>query len=617
MYGNTLTNGYALDDEFVTGPNNITVKGIKSLPKIFKTFHVNDEAGNVYEYRPIVKVAFAIQHQLFGESLPAAHFINILLYAIGLIILFEFLKTTFNKYNHFILFSVVLIFSFLPIHSEVVASLKNRDVLLSFIFSFSGFITVVKYIDTKKWFYIVLTLFYFAISFLSKFEAVPFLAIIPLVLFKRNSLSIKYIFSVIGVFSLAFVLYKLTKWSLLDKSGGGAVRVFQYFESPLFFEHHIIDKVSATFNSLGFYVKMLLWPSKMACYYGYNVIDVFSFTSLYALTGILCFTGLAYVFFMRFNKPDLLWYGTLFFSASISMYLNFAQPAPGIVADRFAFFASFGFSLMAAYFLFYYKEIPKTTLSYSNLKPYQKIIPGVVFVLFSYIIINRNKEWKSKTVLFETDVKKHPESVKLSLLTTSQLIINISNPEKSKGISDIDKTRKIREAEVLLKNAIKTDSSCGGCCNNLSFIYLTYERNPAEALPYLKLAYKLDTTKKEVICNMGIAYFKLGEVQLAKKYLYLAILHDKKKDFNVPYEVLQDLYSRTDINEGIRFFRSKLEENHNSEAFNVLLGKTYFEAKDTLNSIKYYKEALVINPNNKNVSDFVTNLEVKYHKRDW
>ena len=116
---------------------------------------------------------------------------------------------------------------------------------------------------------------------------------------------------------------------------------------------------------------------------------------------------------------------------------------------------------------------------------------------------------------------------------------------------------------------------------------------------------------------MGIAHFRLGHIDVAKKYLLLSIERDKKKDFTVPYEVLQDLYSRTNINEGLQYFFNKVKENPNSEILNVLMGKTCFEARDTLNSIKYYKAALVLNPNNSLVNDFVTKLEINYYKKNW
>lgn len=456
----------------------------------------------------------------------------------------------------------------------------------------------------------------FGAAFLSKFDVIPYIIIIPLVLYKRGLLSVRFIVVIVLLIFASYYSYKVTKHFSVDKAVP-QVRIYNYFESPLFFEKTISLKLSAALNSLGFYIKMLIFPNKMASYYGYNTINVYSFTSLFALLGLAGFAAMAYAFFTRFKKTDLLWYGIVFFGFSISMYLNLAIAAPGIVADRFVFFASIGFSLMAVYFLFYYKGIPKTNFSFADLKPYQKMVPGIIFVLFSFAIVTRNKEWKSKASLFEADVKKYPKSVKLSLLTTSQLIINLSNPEKAKEIPDNEKLKKIREAEELLKQAIKTDSSCGGCYNNLSFMYLTYERMPGEALPYLKLAYKLDSTKKEVICNIGIAYFRLGQVDLAEKYLHEAIKYDTKKDFSVPYEVLQDLYSRNNIKKGIEFFKSLVENDERKELMNVMLGKTYFEARDTANSIYYYKEALKVNPSNQSIADFVTNLEVKFNKKHW
>ena len=103
LYGNTLTNGFALDDEFVTGPENITAKGIKSIPRIFKTYHVNDESGNTYEYRPIVKVSFAIQHQIFGQNVVVSHLVNILLYAACLLLLLRLFNLLFKEYPPFVL----------------------------------------------------------------------------------------------------------------------------------------------------------------------------------------------------------------------------------------------------------------------------------------------------------------------------------------------------------------------------------------------------------------------------------------------------------------------------------------------------------------------------------
>lgn len=615
LYGNTLRNGYGLDDEFVTGPKNVTSRGFKAIPRVFKDFHVMDESGNTYEYRPIVKVTFAIEHGLWKENLPLSHLVNVLLYALCLMVLFNLLKLIFKEIQPFILFYVVMVFAFIPVHSEVVASLKNRDVILSFLFSFAGFSNVLRFMDTKQKLKMVFALILFALAFLSKFDVMPMVAIVPLILYQKYKINYKLVFTLLILFVVAFFLFRLTKRTMLDRSVAHGVRVFQYFENPLYFKLDFIDRFSAAFNSMGFYVKMLLLPTKMACYYGYNVLPLYSFTSIYAMLGLAASGWLGYEFFNRFKKPDMLWFGVLFFVGFISMYLNFVIPAAGVVADRFMFFASIGFSLIAVYFLLIFKSNKAKITKFTDLKFYQKAISIVVLLIFSFMTIKRNTEWKNKLELFETDSKKYPESVKLALLTSAQLINNLNDGRNL--IPENQKVNKIRKAEKLLANAIKVDSSCAGCYNNLAFLFLSYERDPASALPYLKLGYLRDSTKREMACNIGIALFRLNRIEEAKPYLLKSIELDKKHDFPVPYEVLQDLYMKTDPNEGTKFFMNELNKGHMPELMNVMLGKTYFEARDTLNSIKFYKEALKINPNNKTVADFVNNLEVKYYKKQW
>lgn len=42
LYGNTLVNGYGLDDQFVT-ENNYTNNGLKSIKKIFSSYYAEND----------------------------------------------------------------------------------------------------------------------------------------------------------------------------------------------------------------------------------------------------------------------------------------------------------------------------------------------------------------------------------------------------------------------------------------------------------------------------------------------------------------------------------------------------------------------------------------------
>jgi len=143
LYGNTVLNKWAVDDNFVTGPQNELVKkGFSAIPTIFSSFYV-DTKGNTgsqqTDYRPIVKLTFAIEYGLWGGNKAGrSHIINILLYFWIITLLFFILKRLLKNYNILFPFLITLLFMAHPVHTEVVASLKNRDELLSFLCGLGG-----------------------------------------------------------------------------------------------------------------------------------------------------------------------------------------------------------------------------------------------------------------------------------------------------------------------------------------------------------------------------------------------------------------------------------------------------------------------------------------------
>jgi hypothetical protein len=133
----------------VTANNDIVKKGISGIPKIFTSLYQNLDNFK-YEYRPIVKLTYAIENEIFGSNPGISHFINILLYFLSSVLLFFLLQKIFYKGN--ILFSVCIVTLFIahPIHTEVVASLKNRDEILSFLFSLITLYYTIRLGETEK-----------------------------------------------------------------------------------------------------------------------------------------------------------------------------------------------------------------------------------------------------------------------------------------------------------------------------------------------------------------------------------------------------------------------------------------------------------------------------------
>ena len=191
LYANTIANDYNIDDELVTKNHPLTSQGIKGLVKIFSSPYYADASGNVYEYRPIVLASFAIEHQFFGDSAAVSHFLNALLYGLLIFVLFKLLRSLFENYNLLLPLLATLLFAAHPIHTEVVASIKNRDEILAFLFGILALSMAVKYIKSNKYSHLLLTLLLFLLGILSKKSVLPFALIIPmaLIFFKKPNLS--------------------------------------------------------------------------------------------------------------------------------------------------------------------------------------------------------------------------------------------------------------------------------------------------------------------------------------------------------------------------------------------------------------------------------------------
>jgi tetratricopeptide (TPR) repeat protein len=205
LYANTIPNDYNMDDELVTVHHKLTSKGVSAIPEILTSPYYSDDMGYKYEYRPMVHVSFAIEHSLFGESAGVSHFINALLYALCCLFLFILLAKLFQGYSTFA-FLITLVFAAHPIHTEVVASIKNRDEILGLLFSLLCWHTFLVASDKRSIPHIFLALFAFVASMLSKNSSFVFALIIPfsLIIFQKlkwyEPIIVSLLLTGIGVF---------------------------------------------------------------------------------------------------------------------------------------------------------------------------------------------------------------------------------------------------------------------------------------------------------------------------------------------------------------------------------------------------------------------------------
>ncbi len=213
VYVNSIPNDYNLDDELVTQNHRLTAGGISAIPDIFTEPYYKDKMGYSYEYRPIVLVSFAIEHEFFGDNPHVSHFFNVLLYALLCLTLYRVVNLLLGTDYRMMTFVAATIFALHPIHTEVVASIKSRDEILSLLGGLLALRYALKFNATKKWIYFPFMVIAFVFGLLSKLTITPFLIFIPMAIafFRTSSLKEILLLSV----GLALPLFFLVNINLL------------------------------------------------------------------------------------------------------------------------------------------------------------------------------------------------------------------------------------------------------------------------------------------------------------------------------------------------------------------------------------------------------------------
>lgn len=588
FYGNTLKNGYALDDYIVTEKENITTQGIKAIPKIFKSYFVDRAEDVKFDYRPMVKVSYAIEHELFGVNAAVSHFLNLVFYLICLFLLYEVLLLLLSNYDKTLVFYCVALFAIMPIHSEVVASLKNRDVLLCFIFCMISFRNYIIFFEgnKKKWWLLLISVLSFYAALLSKFDVFPYIAIVPVLLYAKHRSQLKILIVFVGLLILSLYLFKITKKGVLEKEDYS--RAFYYFENPLYFEKIFMHRIIATFNCLGFYINQIVFPLKQSCYYGLDTVSVHKI-STWGYFGILASPLLVFGLIKSFLKKDfMLFVGLLIFCASVSMYLNLVRPAVGIVADRFAFFSSLGAAIVIISLINKYVSLTGTLTK--NLK----IVFGLIVIVFATMSFTRNKDWNNIYTLIDADYKKYPTSAFLNYKQALNIIKVVE--DKNSTLPMEQRKAKVFEARALIEKSIAVDSSYVVSQSYLSYILVYLVNDFNAALPHINTALRIKAST-ELYFYKAICMRETKQKDSAEFYLLKCIERDNTY-YNAYNLLAYDYNANNQVQKTINMYLGAIKKGVETvEVYNAL-GKVYWDMKNNAEANKYYQKALSIDASN-------------------
>jgi hypothetical protein len=362
LYGNTVFNHFSLDDSYLTESEGVK-QGILGIPDIFTSFYATETDGKAYGYRPLVRTTFAIEQSITGIHPGVSHAVNVLFYLLMILILYKVLRRLFRGYNLFFPFLVTVLFIAHPVHTEVVASLKNRDEIMAFGFALLALDFFLRFIDFKKQKYLYLGILFYLFAFLSKASVFGFLVAIPLVFYYFTNIKLKNIV----ILAIAFVSMALFAGFFPKVVVPDMSRPIAMVENPLPFVDSIWEQLGTGFYILLYYMRLLIYPHPLVFYYGYNMIPVVNLANIWVLLSLVLYTAMFAYAIYRIKSKDVLSFAILFYLVSIAMYSNILVPIPGIIAERFLLIPSLGFCIAIVYLLFrIFKVELKSTASFNS-----------------------------------------------------------------------------------------------------------------------------------------------------------------------------------------------------------------------------------------------------------
>ena len=385
VYGNTLRNGFTLDDHgYILRNPAVTSFSMQAL------FEPN-RANNVL--RPATFATLALNWAVGGDRPFGYHLFNVLVNAAVVLLLYLVLRKLLEPFLNgaTTAWVAVLLFAVHPIHTEAVASIVGRSETLAAGFLLGAWLL---HLADRQ----IGSLACLVFALMAKESAVVCL---PLVLagdYTRSKLKPQSRYIWIGVTTLAYIA---VFWKL--KGGRLGEISIAFVDNPLASlpaEWRILNALRIAWR----YARLLVFPATLSCDYSYNAILLYAnwqHTVLAAAAALLVVGFWIYLF--STGRRDGFLAGAIYFSA-FAVTSNLLIPSGTIMGERLAYLPSAGFCLAIA-------------LIWARLENYRSRLAWAALLVVSVALatrtVARNHDWRDDFSLFSTDVRAVPGSAKI------------------------------------------------------------------------------------------------------------------------------------------------------------------------------------------------------------
>jgi tetratricopeptide (TPR) repeat protein len=551
VFGNTLNHGFVWDDHEIIVLNPL-LQDLSNIPRFFLLEDV--AAGPTGYYRPITYISFALDQALWGLNPVGFNITNLILHILAVLLFYRLIYTLFR--NDRLAFYTALIFSLHPVVGESVNfHAGGRNTLLCACFALASLIS---YVNEKR----LRSLLFFGLAIFSK----EFALLLPALFLLHDATSKKrknwaeylpYLFTIViylGLRSAAVAQGNLLK----------SINISENF--------WIVPQTIIC------YLKIMIAPIDLKTLYDVNnQVTWFSFIT-YSLL-LLAIVVIAAVF----RKKTEILFGIAMFLLFLLPVTNLFPLGTTMMADRYAYFSLFGFSLVLAYGI-------------SRLQTQVGIVVMVLLcALYISIDVRRNSYWKDDVALFTQMTKDAPE-VFVGFMNLGTSYFNRHDYVNAEKYLTAIPDKKDLTSTFLL-NAGRTLWEMG---------------RPEKAIPLLEQAITMDRDSYLAYLLAGALHEEMGRPDIARSY------REKAKSLT-PHPSGS---ARQKAVSAHRNGQARMAEGHDVKAellFNEALSSDPFfmpaiidlgilaaRKGDATSAMRYFRRAAVLDPHNPTVYDHLS-----------
>lgn len=393
LFGNSLNGDFVFDDTIVVVGNPLIKGGIPDVGGIFSTsYHAFQPRTGLY--RPLTILSFALNASVFGFSSLSFHVTNVVLYALGAFLLFLLVSQLVGNRAGWI---SLLMFLFMPIHAEAVASIVGRSELLALVF---GLASLLAFHSGKYW----QSGLWLLLGLLSKEVAIAVVPVTLMMSLQVRGFNWRRLAREFAPLLISAILYSLLRWNALGSFflANDATSVYNPIKSAPF-----IAGLWTAMKVFAISVGKLFVPLSYSSDYSFDQIATVGslFASWQAMAGIILLALL--IGLIVWHKKTIVGAGLLFFLSGYFVISNWVFKIGTIAGERLLYLSSAGAAMVLGIIIA--KIWDKLSIKWARALI---VVAGIALLSwYATLIVPRSGLWNNEESLFKNAYSVAPNSV--------------------------------------------------------------------------------------------------------------------------------------------------------------------------------------------------------------